>query len=515
MSRVPLVALISFAALISGCASLPPLEGRTATTALSDTSGTRLGRALAAEVAAHPNKTGIVPLPDPHDAFAVRLLLAGAAERSLDLQYFVWEGDQVGHLLFQALWEAAERGVRVRLLLDDFYTTGLDAVIAELQAQPNIEVRLYNPFPERNARTLNLLTDFARLNRRMHNKSFTVDNQVSIVGGRNIGDEYFAAASGVAFADLDVIAVGAAVNSVSEEFDRYWNSRSAYPAASIVGAPPLQAAAQLQAMFASTVADPESATFLQAVRETPIVRRLLDRKLDFEWTDAQLLYDDPAKTLDTRAGADILLLPALLRAMGPADTSLDLVSPYFVPGETGTAMLVALARRRVKVRIVTNSLASTDMKAVHSGYAKRRKDLLEAGVKLYELKPTAALESHHHEQPWFGAASLSALHAKTLAVDRRRGFVGSFNFDPRSEALNTEMGLVIDSPALAQRLVATFDTVVPKVAYEVRLAPNAQTLQWIEQTPSGEVRYDTEPATSWLLRLGIQLLYFFPIDSLL
>jgi putative cardiolipin synthase len=155
------------------------------------------------------------------------------------------------------------------------------------------------------------------------------------------------------------------------------------------------------------------------------------------------------------------------------------------------------------------------MKAVHSGYAKRRKDLLEAGVKLYELKPTAALESHHHEQPWFGAASLSALHAKTLAVDRRRGFVGSFNFDPRSEALNTEMGLVIDSPALAQRLVATFDTVVPKVAYEVRLAPNAQTLQWIEQTPSGEVRYDTEPATSWLLRLGIQLLYFFPIDSLL
>jgi putative cardiolipin synthase len=349
----------------------------------------------------------------------------------------------------------------------------------------------------------------------MHNKSFTVDNQVSVVGGRNIGNLYFAAGGGVAFADLDVIAVGSAVSEVSKEFDLYWNSVSAYPAASFVGAPRPDGATKLQAMFASTRADPQSVAYLQEVREAPLVLNLLDRKLDFEWVKARLLYDDPVKTIDTRAGTDILLFPELVRAMGPAEKSVDLVSPYFVPGEAGTAALATLASRGVKVRILTNSLASTDVKPVHAGYAKRRKDLLRAGVTLYELKPTAARESDEHNQPWFGSGSLSALHAKTLAVDRSRGFVGSFNFDPRSELLNTEMGLVIDSPTFAQRLAKIFETVVPLVAYEVRLASDGQTLQWIERTPSGEVRYDTEPKTSWFLRRRIDILRILPIDWLL
>jgi putative cardiolipin synthase len=268
-------------------------------------------------------------------------------------------------------------------------------------------------------------------------------------------------------------------------------------------------------MFAATLADAESVTFLQAVRETSIVRNILDHKLEFEWVEARLLYDDPAKTLDTGAGPEILLFPELVRAMGPAEASLDLVSPYFVPGESGTEALVALANRGVKVRILTNSLASADVKAVHAGYAKRRKDLLQAGITLYELKPTAALESHEHDQPWFGSASLAALHAKTLAVDRRRGFVGSFNFDPRSALLNTEMGLVIDSPTLAGRLAQTFDNVVPRVAYEVRLASDGRSLQWIERTATGEVRYDTEPGTTWALRLRIDMLQVVPIEWLL
>lgn len=169
----------------------------------------------------------------------------------------------------------------------------------------------------------------------------------------------------------------------------------------------------------------------------------------------------------------------------------------------------------MKVRILTNSLASTDVKAVHAGYAKRREDLLRAGVVLYELKPTAARESHEHNQPWFGSSALAALHAKTLAVDRSRVFVGSFNFDPRSELLNTEMGLVIDSPSFAQRLAETFDTVVPLVAYAVRVAPDGRTLQWIEKSASGEVHYDTDPGTSWLLRRGVDMLGLLPIDSLL
>lgn len=515
MSRVLPIVVVALVALLSGCASLPSLEDRTTTTAFADTSSTQLGHALAADVAANPGKTGIYPLSDPHDAFAARVLLAAAAERSLDVQYFTWDRDLTGYLLVQAIWQAAERGVRVRMLLDDFYTSGFDPTIAALDGQPNIEVRLYNPLIPRGARALNLMTDFARVNRRMHNKSFTVDNQVSIVGGRNIGNEYFAAGRGVAFADLDVIAVGPAVRDVSKQFDLYWNSRSAYPAASLVGASGPDGASKLQATLASTRADPESAAYLEMVHDAPLVRNLLDHKLGYEWVNARLVYDDPAKTIDTSADTEILLFPQLVRAMGPAEKSIDLVSPYFVPGEAGTAALATLVSRGVKVRILTNSLAATDVKAVHAGYAKRRKDLLRAGVTLYELKPTAARETDEHSQPWFGSGSLAALHAKTFAVDRSRGFVGSFNFDPRSELLNTEMGLVIDSPTFAQRLAETFDTVVPLVAYEVRLAPDGRTLYWIERTASGEVRYDTEPGTNPLLRLGVDILRLLPIDSLL
>ena len=513
MSRASVV-IVAFALLASGCASLPSPENRTTTTALVDTAGTLLGHAVAAEVTANPGQTGIHPLSDPHDAFAARLLLAGAAEKSIDAQYFVWHGDQVGYLLFQALWEAAERGVRVRVLLDDFHTGGLDPTIAALDAHPNIELRLYNPLVERNARALNFLADFARVNRRMHNKSFTVDNQVSIVGGRNIGNEYFAAGSGVAFADLDVIAIGSAVGDVSNEFDLYWNSPSAYPAAALVGAANAGEAKNLQSIFASTRADPSSVAYLEAVRASHFVRDLLEHRIDFEWANAWLVYDDPAKTLDPNAGADVLLFPELVRAIGPVEKSLDLVSPYFVPGKDGTAALAALAGRGVTVRILTNSLAATDVKAVHSGYAKRRIELLRGGVILYELKPTAPEEPN--EQTWFGSASESALHAKTFAVDRNRGFVGSFNFDPRSHLLNTEMGLVVNSPTLARRIGETFDTVVPLVAYEVRLAPDGQGLQWIERTASGETRYyETEPGTSWLLRRGIDMLRVLPIEWLL
>ncbi len=200
------------------------------TSALQDTDTTRLGRGVAPGLAAHPGKTGIYALSRGRDAFAARVLLAGAAERSLDVQYYIWHGDHTGYLLFEALWQAAERGVRVRLLLDDNNTSGLDATIAALDAHPNIEVRLYNPLVHRTARWTNYVTDFRRVNRRMHNKSLTVDNQVTVVGGRNIGDDYFAAGHGVAFADLDVIAVGPAVHEVSTAFDLYWSSASAYPA---------------------------------------------------------------------------------------------------------------------------------------------------------------------------------------------------------------------------------------------------------------------------------------------
>ena len=501
--------------LLAGCATtLPSLEGRTATTALTDTAGTRLGRALADDVAAHPGKTGVHPLGKPRDAFAARALLAAAADRSLDVQYYIWHGDPVGYLLFEALWQAAERGVRVRLLLDDNNTGGLDPTLAALDAHPNIEVRLYNPFVQRSGRVFGYLTDFQRLNRRMHNKSFTADNRITVVGGRNIGGEYFGVGSGVVFADLDVLAVGAAVDEVSKEFDIYWNSPSAYPAASFVGTPGPDGAERLKARFAAARADPESVAYLEAVRTTPVVRDILERKLSFEWATARLVYDDPAKTLDTSARKDYLLFPALVQAMGKPEKTLDLVSPYFVPGEEGTAAMVALARSGVKVRVLTNSLAASDVSAVHAGYAKRRHDLLRGGVQLFELKPTATQELPA-DRTGVGSSSTSGLHAKTFAVDRTRIFVGSFNFDLRSALLNTEMGLVIDSPLLAQAMAEGFDTGVPLAAYEVVLAPDGSSLQWIERTAAGERRYDTEPETSFLKRLGVGTMSILPIDWLL
>jgi len=514
MSRLWSFAVVALASLIAGCANLPSLEGRTATSALADTGATRLGLAVAPSVAANPGKAGIRALPEPYDAFAARILLAAAAEKSLDAQYYIWHGDQVGYLMFEALWRAAERGVRVRLLLDDLNTGGLDPTIAALDAHPNIEVRLYNPVLQRGARALNFLTDFTRVNRRMHNKSFTVDNQVSVVGGRNIANEYFGAGSGVGFADLDVIALGPPVRAISQEFDLYWNSPSAYPAASFVGPPAPQAAADLEAKFAATRADPQSVAYLEAVRGTPLIRDLLDRRLALEWTTAQVVYDDPAKTLDTAERTDVLLFPELVQTMGRPQTALDLVSPYFVPGAEGTKALAALANSGVKVRILTNSLAASDEKSVHAGYAKRRQDLLLAGVQLYELKPAAA-EGLHKGEAIFGSGSSAGLHAKTFAADRSRIFIGSFNFDQRSALLNTEMGLVIESPTLAQRLSAFFDAEVSTLAYEVVLAPEGGTLVWIEQAPSGSTRYDTDPGTSWLLRRQVDLLSILPIEWLL
>jgi putative cardiolipin synthase len=503
--------LAAIVALASGCATLPPLEERTTTKAIEGTQDTRLGRALAARLREHSGRTGVHALPQPRDAFAARVVLAGAADRSIDVQYYIWHDDEVGNLLFEALWQAAERGVRVRMLLDDMNTKGLDPTLAALDNHPNIEVRLYNPLVQRDLRVLNFVGDFARVNRRMHNKSFTVDNQVTVVGGRNIGNEYFAAGGGMLFADLDVVAVGAVVPAVSKQFDLYWNSPSAYPAGPFVGAGD---PAQLKTKFAGNRARPDAVAYIEAVRATPIVRDILDGRLAFEWTTAQVVNDDPAKTLDTTARPDILLFPELVRAIGRPGKTLDLVTPYFVPGEGGTAALVELAKSGVAVRILTNSFSASDVSAVHAGYAKRREALLRGGVRLYELKPTAARDAPGADMS-VGSSSSSGLHAKTFAVDRERVFVGSFNFDQRSALLNTEMGLVIDSSALAQRLADGFDRQLPLVAYEVRIGPDGDRLQWIEHTPTGERRHDIEPGTGWWDRFKVNVLSGLPIEWLL
>ena len=515
MNRILSSFVVALALLITGCATLPPPQDRIETTALTDTANTRLGRAVAPYVDPNLKKSGVHKFPDPHDAFAARVRLAAAAEKTLDAQYFIWNGDQVGYLMFEALWKAAERGVRVRLLLDDANTSGLDPTIAALDAHPNIEVRLYNPFAYRGSRALGYLSDFTRLNHRMHNKSFTADNQLSVVGGRNIANEYFGAGSGIGFADIDVLLVGPAVRDVSKEFDTYWNSASAYPVAGFVSAPGPDAATTLQGKFTATHADPVTVEYLEAVERAPLLAELRDGHVTFAWANPQVVYDDPAKTLGTSERADVLLFTKLVETMGRPKKSFDLVSPYFVPGTGGTARLVELAKQGVKVRILTNSLAASDEAVVHAGYMTRRVELLRAGVALWELKPTVATLAVE-AKPRFGSGGVAGLHAKTYAVDDTRIFVGSFNFDQRSAHLNTEMGVVIDTTAIASQLGDFFDKSVPELAYEVRLAPDGEHLIWIERIPGGEEkRYDQDPETDGWMRFKVEFMSILPIEWLL
>ena len=501
------------ACLLAGCASLPPLEPRQESRVLADTAGTRLARAVEPVATAHPGLTGIHALALGTDAFAARMLLARAAERSIDTQYYIWHPDQSGALLMGELWDAAKRGVRVRLLIDDQNTAGEDDILAALGTNPNFQVRIYNPFALRTGRVMNYLFDFERVNRRMHNKSFTVDDHATIVGGRNIGNEYFGAGEEVPFKDLDVIAIGPAVRAVSDEFDRYWNSASAYAAPSIVGAPPPDAAAFIEQRLSEARADPESRAYLEAVRGTPLISALLEQRLALDWAPADLVSDDPAKTLDTHARKDVLLLSELLSGGARPHTSFDVISPYFVPREKGTEVFEKLVKDGVRVRVLTNSLAGTDVGVVHSGYSKWRCRLARSGVKLFELKPT--VEDRETRQRHKTGSSAARLHAKTFQADEQVVFAGSFNFDPRSALLNTEMGLVIHSPELARRLARTFDEEVVRNAYEVRVRDGDSCIEWIEHTAVGDIVYDTEPHTGWLRRGWVEFLTLLPIDWLL
>ena len=509
-------ALVLVAATVFGCASLPPLPSltqRSVSSAFTDTGGTRLGTAIAPLAQTHPALTGIYPLAEGRDAFAARALLAQHAERSLDLQYYIWRNDLTGVLMLDALRAAAARGVRVRLLLDDNNTAGLDPTLAALDREPNIEVRLFNPFTRRTWRSLGYLTDFARLNRRMHNKSFTVDNQVTIVGGRNIGDEYFGAANDVLFADLDVIAIGPAVQAVSQDFDRYWNSASAYPVGALVDAGAVRTAQPLAERAAALRREPAAQAYLQALRTLPFVEQLTRRRLPIEWGQARLVSDDPAKVRGE--GKAVARVGVRLRTLlGEPQRQLDLVSPYFVPGKATTAELAALAARGVSVRVLTNSLEATDVAAVHAGYAKWRRELLLAGVSIYELRREGGEPQPEPQRGGRFGSSAASLHAKTFAVDRQRIFVGSFNFDPRSLELNTEMGLVIESPALAAALDTRLTQSTPAHAYRVQIEPDGK-MVWIEQTGQGVVKHEDEPGTGFWKRAGVRVLSWLPIDWLL
>ena len=497
--------------LLSGCAGLPPQDGRSISTADLDTGGTRLGRAIAPLVVAHPGKSGVHALVDAHDAFAARITLARAAERTLDVQYYIWRNDMTGSLLFGALQQAADRGVRVRLLLDDNNTSGLDLKLAALDAHPNIEVRLFNPFVLRGMRALGFLTDFSRANRRMHNKSFTADSQATVVGGRNIGDAYFGAAGDMLFADLDVMAVGPVVTDVARDFDRYWNSLSSYAAGQLLPPASQQAIAQVAAAARDVERSEHARGYVRTIRASDFFNDLVGGKLNLEWAATRMISDDPAKGLG-QAKAGTLIFDKIRETMGQPVSELNLVSPYFVPTDAGVDAFVAMTEKGIKIRVLTNALEATDVPAVHAGYAKHRKRLLQAGVSLYELRRQSS-GAPLRQGLGSSGSSTSSLHSKTFAVDRTRVFIGSFNFDPRSARLNTEMGFVIDSPAMAGRIAGAFVDLIPPASYEVRLSVDG-TLRWHEPG-GGQPPHVVEPGTTFGQRSAVWFMSLLPIDWLL
>lgn len=468
-----------------------------------------LAEALRGRTAEHGGQTGVVPLQNGADAFAARMILAEAAVSSIDAQYYIWHADMTGLLLLDALKRAAERGARIRLLLDDNGTTGLDREIAELDALPNAEVRIYNPFTLRRFKLLAYGFDFMRLNRRMHNKSFTVDNHVTIVGGRNIGDEYFGTGPTALFVDLDVLAAGEAVTHVSDDFDLYWNCPSVYPAASIVS-PPVQDSA-IAAGLARHKGQPQMEEYREIVEKSPIVVKLLEGTLGLEWTTAVLVSDDPAKGQgDVRRGE--LLVVRLMQAVGDVRKQLDGVTPYFVPGLQGVKALKALERSGVRVRMLTNSLEATDVLPVHAGYAKRRRAMLKAGIRLFELRRQSAPSTPRDVHGLLGSSGAS-LHAKTFAVDGKRIFVGSFNFDPRSISLNTEMGLLIESAELAGGLHKIFDEELGLMAWEVKRTKGG--LIWTNPDDPDDTPRTDEPGGSVLRNAAIMVVGWLPVEWLL
>lgn len=510
--RAPIYALIvlSLFGALSGCAHPVPGEPPPLTSAWDRPQETALGKRAASRIADHPGASGLYVLGPGLDAFAARILLVQAAERAVDVQYYIFHDDVTGRALLSSLLAAADRGARVRLLLDDIGSAGIDPLIAAADAHPNLEVRLFNPV-RRGAllRLLDLLSRPFRLNHRMHNKMLAVDGAGAVVGGRNIGDEYFDASEGVNFADLDLLAFGPVLPQLGESFDLYWNSRYAVPATTFrsLRAGP-EASDELRAELTEHVEESRSSPYAERLRSSTLVRDTADGTVEVIWAPTRAVADLPEK-IEAR-GTDLertLLSTRLGPLFRDAETELLIVSPYFIPGDSGTDYLRAARERGVRVRILTNSLAATDVPAVHAGYKRYRKRLLEAGVELYELKRSGPRLREAERSGLLGSSSAS-LHAKTFGFDRRTVFVGSLNLDPRSIDLNTELGLVVESVELAEHQATGFERLTgPEFSW--RLSLDDGDLVW----EAGEERHTREPDTGWWSRFSVGLLGLLPIEG--
>lgn len=516
----------------AGCASLPREVDRPRSTALTDTRDTTLGRVASRSLVGIPASanevavSGFQLVSAGEEAFGTLYTLITRAQRSLDLQYYIVADDPYAHTLLRAARQAAERGVRVRLLIDDFYTTGMDDRIAWYSEHPNIEVRVFNPFAHGRAwfatRIVTSITDIDRINRRMHNKLLVADNALAMTGGRNVGAEYYQHSGRTNFLDLDVLAAGPIVNDLSETFDQYWNSGFAYPIQVFA----LPANGTRDTIDQRALADPNDPVIAATVEARQLgdafAARLDSGRLALVAAPAELIADRPSKVGKTRPRRDrtgmlsgSTIATDLLSIIATAQSELIVISPYFVPGERGTAALRELVDRGVRVRVLTNSLAATDAAIVHIGYAKYRRQLLGYGVEISELRPEPGEESAKLASLGSGIGSSKAsLHAKALIVDRKSIFIGSFNLDQRSAYENTEMGLDIESEALAMQVVGILNDRGPKSVYRVSIGADGA-LRWTGTDAGVEHVYDDEPGASTFLKFALKMLAPFAPEQML
>ncbi len=527
-SRLLHVVVLATTLLVIGCATLPPgLDApKSASTALAQPETTTLGRRFDALARKHSGQSGFNLLVDGTESFAMRLRIAEKAERTLDVQYFLLQQDVTGQLLLASLLAAADRGVRVRLLLDDELGIDGDAKIRPLAAHPNIEIRVFNPYVAREnlvfLRGVEHLLQAGRLNYRMHNKLFIGDNAVAVTGGRNIGDEYFQASTKLEFGDIDLTVVGPIVRQLSQSFDVYWNDRLAIPVeAQPLGKPSGKDLDACRKALADHMQKQADSDYVRSLPKNDQLAAMMAGKSRLVWAKAVLAYDTPDKASAVNGEQPgQLMWRRVAMAAASATTDLVVVSPYVVPGASELALIRQLRERGVRVRILTNSLASTDMPIVHTAYRRYRVALLQMGVELYEVRPQPRQPPTTRGLGKSGSSDAFALHAKVFVFDRERAFVGSMNFDQRSLRINTELGLIVDSPQIARDLTTRFDSITqPTNSYQVVLEPadalGVQAVRWVSTDGGNAVSFDTEPGVDAVKRGLIETLSLLPFDGLL
>jgi putative cardiolipin synthase len=498
--------LLLAAMLLTGCASVPKDYPRTPSRAFPDYTSTAIGAYFEKAAASHPGQSGFGILPDGSRAFIARIAMTELAEKTLDLQYFIWDADTTGRILAERLVRAADRGVRVRILVDDLNLQGRDAVVAALDAHPNIEIRLFNPFVQRSAQLLDFIADFDRVNHRMHNKLFVMDNAVAIVGGRNIGNHYFEVHQQVNFRDLDVVAGGPVVREASRVFDHFWNSDWAVPIRAMVDRPATEAdlRAAVQTSRERIAKEPYPYPLDQDVAT---IKSKLTAIFDtLIWAPGHMVFDDPNEI--KKYGRTITMTEAFHRRIGRLNSELLIEVPYFVARERGLEAVKRLHDRGVRIRVLTNSLASNDVLAAHAGHAEHRKELIAAGVELYELRSKPAVKKRTF---YLSGSARSTLHNKVMVFDRQDVFIGSLNLDPRSGDINTEAGLYIESPELAAQVIAYMDKGVrPENSYRVLLDADGD-LYWITETNGKTERYDHDPNSTAWQRAKVRFIRMLPV----